>query len=68
MAGELRGLAGPLHLDDADPIPDQVEKTAVLRILEAGNVHPVCSKTVEQFVQKGLSLGSLRSVVCAPGG
>jgi hypothetical protein len=34
MIRKIASLTRPLHLDDADSIPDQIEKPSMLRVLE----------------------------------
>jgi len=66
MVNEPAGLARSLHLDDADAVPDEVEETAVLGILEARDVFTDSAVAGEQLVEEGLRFGPLGAGVHAP--
>lgn len=45
--GEPPGLPGSLHLNDANPLPNQIEKAACLGLLEPGDIAASDSVTLE---------------------
>ena len=63
---EAVGLRRALHLDDAAPLPDQVDEPAGLGLLERCDVRTILAVTGEEVVQESLRLGTLRALVDAP--
>jgi hypothetical protein len=68
MHRELFALARPLHLEEADLGPEQVEKPTRLMLLERGDGLSVRPVTGKQLVQERLRLTPLRAGVHRPAG
>ena len=67
VLGQASCLARALHLDEADPRPDQVQEAAGLRLLEArADLVAILPIGREQLVEERLRLRALTAVVEAP--
>lgn len=59
VAGEPTGLRGRLHLEQADPRPDQIDEAAGLGLLEAGDLLDLLAVAGEQLREERLRPGAL---------
>ena len=67
VLGQVPRLARALHLDEADPRPDQVQEAAGLWLLEPrADLVAILPVGREQLVEERLCLGALAAVVEAP--